>query len=79
MEYRRRTMKGKRSTGAMKKFKKRGGMISSHLSEYEVELLTNLVDQLLGMLAEEASSPADRRLRVLQRPTPIPSTRSPAT
>ncbi len=41
----------------MKKFKKRGGMISSRLSEYEVELLTNLVDQLLGMLAEEAGEP----------------------
>jgi hypothetical protein len=38
----------------MKKFKKRGGVVSSHLSEYEVELLTNLVDQLVGMLAEEA-------------------------
>ncbi|GAA3607788.1 DUF2017 domain-containing protein [Microlunatus ginsengisoli] len=37
----------------MKKFKRRGGVISSHLSEYEVSLLTNLVDQLIGMVAEE--------------------------
>ena len=36
----------------MKKFKRRGGVISSHLSEYEVSLLTNLVDQLIGMVAE---------------------------
>ena len=63
----------------MKKFKKRGGAISSRLSEYEVELLTNLVDQLLGMLAEEAGEPGGPAAPGEKRPTPIPSTRSPAT
>lgn len=37
----------------MKKFKRRGTVVSSHLSEYEVSLLTNLVDQLIGMVAED--------------------------
>src|SRR5690242_19336451 len=37
----------------MKKFKRRGTVISSHLSEYEVSLLTNLVDQLIGMVAQD--------------------------
>ena len=42
----------------MKKFKRRGTVISSHLSEYEVSLLTNLVDQLIGMVAEDQQLPA---------------------
>jgi hypothetical protein len=41
----------------MKKFKRRGTVISSHLSEYEVSLLTNLVDQLIGMVAEDQQFP----------------------
>ena len=41
----------------MKKFKRRGTVISSHLSEYEVSLLTNLVDQLIGMVAEDQQLP----------------------
>jgi hypothetical protein len=37
----------------MKKFKRRGSAITSHLSEYEVSLLIGLIDQLIGMVAEE--------------------------
>jgi len=41
----------------MKKFKRRGTVISSHLSEYEVSLLSNLVDQLIAMVAEDQQLP----------------------
>jgi hypothetical protein len=41
----------------VKKFKRRGAVVSSHLSEYEVSLLTNLVDQLIGMVAPEEGEP----------------------
>jgi hypothetical protein len=41
----------------MRKFKRRGQVISSHLSEYEVSLLVSLVDQLIGMVAEEEPTP----------------------
>ena len=62
----------------MKKFKRRGGVVSSHLSEYEVELLTNLVDQLIELVAEEAGerrprTPGDAAIETTR------STRSPAT
>jgi hypothetical protein len=36
----------------VKKFKRRGNEIVSHLSTYEVELLTSLVNQLVDMVAE---------------------------
>jgi Domain of unknown function (DUF2017) len=41
----------------MKKFKRRGGVVSSHLSEYEISLLTNLIDQLIGMVSEGQPEP----------------------
>ena len=36
----------------MKKFKRRGGVISTHLSDYEVELLRSLVSQLVEVVSE---------------------------
>lgn len=36
----------------MKKFKRRGQVISTHLSAYEVELLSSLVSQLVDMVSE---------------------------
>lgn len=36
----------------MKKFKRRGAVISTHLSGYEVELLTSLVTQLVEMVSD---------------------------
>ena len=36
----------------MKKFKRRGAVISTHFSSYEVELLSSLVSQLVDMVSE---------------------------
>lgn len=36
----------------MKKFKRRGVVVSTHLSSYEVELLTSLVSQLVDMVSD---------------------------
>ena len=36
----------------MKKFKRRGAVISTHFSSYEVELLTSLVTQLVDMVSD---------------------------
>ncbi len=36
----------------MKKFKRRGGVISTHFSGYEVELLSSLVSQLVDMVSD---------------------------
>lgn len=36
----------------MKKFRRKGGAVVTHLSSYEVELLTSLVSQLVDMITE---------------------------
>jgi hypothetical protein len=36
----------------VKKFKRRGGVISTHFSGYEIELLTSLVSQLVEMVSD---------------------------
>lgn len=39
-------------TGYVKKFKRRGGVISTQFSAYEVELLSSLVNQLVDMVSD---------------------------
>ncbi len=50
----------------VKKFKRRGGVISTHFSSYEVDLLSSLVTQLVDMVSqgepqafEQSAEPAD--------------------